>query len=96
MPPVVLGPDDDLAPHVGAVVTLRGEITRTKIPTLCGVDVDCDLEGVVEATGTLVASTTTQDELDDLIARVGQVAHRGAGTTYRLVDATYRAVTGSA
>jgi len=93
MSPVVLGEDDDLAPHVGAVVTLRGVVTRTKIPTLCGVDVDaCGLEGHVEATGTLVATSVSQDELDALIARVGQVAHRGPGTTYRLVDATYSAV----
>ncbi len=93
MTPPLLGDGDDLAPHVGAIVTLRGVVTQTKIPTLCGVDVaDCALTGPVEATGRLESSTVTAAELSALIARVGQVAHRGPGTTYRLVDATYSAM----
>lgn len=94
MPPVVLVDGDDLAAFVGSVVTLRGVVTRTKVPTLCGVDVDAEAFAgrAIEATGTLVASSVTADELDALIARVGQVAHRGPGTTYQLVDATYRAI----
>lgn len=86
--PPVIAHQAGLAAAAGELVTLRGELTRTRIPTLLGVDVD---EGTAtpgaraEATGWLESTTITQAEIDAQIARSGQFAHRGPGTFHRLV-----------
>jgi hypothetical protein len=87
--PVLTDPAD-LDRHVGQLVTLRGTLTRTKIPTLLGVDVagpapDALAERPAEATGVLEREVVTQQELDRQIAEMGQFANRGAGTFYRLI-----------
>jgi len=80
----------DVAGALGKRVTLRGPVENSKIATLLGVDVDSDspdLRGqAAEATGVLERTTVTQAELDAELARVGQFAHRGPGTFYRLID----------
>lgn len=81
--PPVLTDAAQLADHVGEVVTLRGVQTRTKIPTVCGADVDGDdalTDQPVSATGRLEAETVE--------AADPTVQSRGPGTYYRLVDAT--------
>jgi hypothetical protein len=86
--PPLIEDEAALAGAAGTLVTLRGELTRTKIPTLLGVDVDpgsADGGDRVEATGWLESTTVTQAELDAKIAEHGQFAHRGAGTFRRLV-----------
>ena len=88
-PPVLTDPAT-LDAHVGQLVTLRGTLTRTKIPTILGVDVegpapDALADRPAEATGTLEREVVTQEELDAQIATMGQFANRGAGTFYRLV-----------
>ena len=74
-----------LADHVGEVVTLRGVQTRTKIPTVCGVDVDGDgalSDQAVTATGRLEQEVVAPADVDPT------EQSRGAGTFYRLVDVT--------
>ncbi len=79
---------DALAAAVGDLVTLRGTMSRTRIPTLLGVDVaegSAEPEQLAEASGWLERDDVTQAEIDARVAREGQYAHRGAGTFYRLV-----------
>ena len=79
-----------LAGAAGTVVTLRGELSRTKIPTLLGVDVDpghATPGDPAEATGWLETIEVTQAEIDARIAESGQFAHRGPGTFRRLLSA---------
>ncbi|HUS65094.1 MAG TPA: hypothetical protein VMZ28_11150 [Kofleriaceae bacterium] len=88
--PPVLTDAAELDRHVGELVTLRGTLTRTKIPTILGVDVhgpasDALADRPAEATGTLEREVITQEALDAQIAEMGQFANRGAGTFYRLV-----------
>jgi hypothetical protein len=75
----------DLKSHVGQTVGLVGTLTRTKIPTVCGVDVDGDdhlSDKQVIATGVLERYVVPQ--------RTGgpQVTSRGPGVYFRLVDET--------
>jgi hypothetical protein len=86
--PALITDRSQLRDHLDQLVTLRGELTRTKIPTILGVDVD---EGtatpgaLAEATGVLRGDRVTQEEIDERIRQSGQFAHRGAGTFYKLV-----------
>jgi hypothetical protein len=86
--PPLIEDEAAVAAAAGTLVTLRGDLSRTKIPTLLGVDVDpgsADGGDRVEATGWLEVTEVTQAELDAKIAEVGQFAHRGPGTFRRLV-----------
>jgi|GEM_PF-2849177 len=84
-PPVVLTSRDQLDAHVGQLVTLRGEVSNTKIPEILGVDVQSnhpDLRGqYAEATGVLHRYVVTPDEIE-----AANFANRGAGVFYRLKD----------
>jgi hypothetical protein len=75
---------------VGSLITVRGPVTNSKVPTILGVDVrsdDPDLRGqTAQATGVLERRVVTQAELERRIAIEGQVAHRGAGTFYSVRD----------
>lgn len=87
--PVLTDPAE-LDRHIGELVTLRGTLSRTKIPTILGVDVagpapDALAERPAEATGVLEREVITQEELDRQIAEIGQFANRGAGTFYQLI-----------
>lgn len=86
--PPVLTLREQLDAHVDELVTLRGEVSNSKVPTIVGVEVgsdDPDLRGEeAEATGVLVRWTVTQAQLDAAIAERGMFAHRGPGTFYRL------------
>jgi len=81
----------DLERHVGKVITIRGRVTNTKIPSIIGVDVesdDPDLRGeIAEATGVLQKWTVTEQQLEETIEKHGMTANRGAGTFYRLKEA---------
>ena len=75
--------------HVGETVTVEGEVSRTKLPQIAGVDVDVDEANdprgkVARATGVLEKTVVTKEELDRAIAEHGQFAHRGPGTFYHL------------
>src|SRR5687767_11610240 len=74
MPPVLTDPAQ-LDAHVGQVVTLRGVVSRTKVPTLLGVDVDDSelADQPAEATGRLEREVVTQQQIDDQIAESGQL-----------------------
>lgn len=86
--PPLIEDEAALAGATGTLVTLRGELSRTKIPTLLGVDVDpgsADGGDRAEATGWLESIEVTQAEIDAEIAESGPFAHRGPGTFRRLV-----------
>lgn len=79
---IVEGSQVDLASLVGKEVTLVGVQTRTKIPTVCGVDVDGDYEHSdtkVTATGILQRREVAPRGADEPI-----VASRGPGIYYSL------------
>ena len=71
-----------LAACVGKTVTLRGVVSRTKVPSILGVDVDADYElsdRVGVATGKLATYTIRERGPDEPI-----VASKGPGTYYAL------------
>ena len=80
----------DLDLYVGKVITVRGKVTNTKIPTIIGVDVRSDapdLRGEIgEATGTLYKWTVTKEGLEQTIKEKGIFPNRGLGTFYRLKE----------
>ena len=84
-PPVVLTDYAELDAHVGELVTVRGEVSSSKIPTILGVDVqsfDPDLRGQqAEATGFLQRRVVTPESLERV-----DFASRGPGVFYRLKD----------
>jgi len=88
--PLIITHPNDLGSAIGLLVTLRGVVSESKIPTLLGVDVtsdEPDLRGKPgEATGLLEMSTVTQEELDREQLRRGTLPTRGPGSYYRLVD----------
>lgn len=83
----ILTSNDQLDAHVGQVVTVRGMVTNTKIPTIIGVDVftfDPDLRGkYAEAMGTLSRHVVTPEQLEG-----ARYAHRGPGVFYVLKSLT--------
>jgi len=83
--PAVLTDATQLDAHVGNLVTVRGEVTNTKIPTIIGVDVqsfDPDLRGQqAEATGILQRHVVTPEQIAE-----ANYANRGPGVFYRLKD----------
>jgi len=88
--PLTIAHPNDVDTAIGLLVTLRGVVSESKIPTLLGVDIlsdNPDLRGKpAEATGLLEKSTVTQEQLDREQLRRGTVSTRGPGTYYRLVD----------
>jgi hypothetical protein len=78
---------------VGKRVELAGEVTRSRIPQILGVDLP-QLEEhrgrQVIVTGVLRRTVVTQAQIDAEIQRLGgQFAHRGAGTFYHLDELRY-------
>jgi hypothetical protein len=84
--PLLITRHDQVEAAVGKLVTIRGEVTNSKIPTMLGVDVesfDPDLRGQpAQATGVLETWTVTREQLE---ATQLPFANRGPGTFYRLV-----------
>jgi hypothetical protein len=73
--------------YVGEVITIEGKVSRTKLPTIIGVDIKADYnlsDKKCRATGKLLKGITTEEEAAQLQQK--GVAHRGAGTFYRLGD----------
>lgn len=85
----ILTSDKDVDAHVGKVVTIRGTVTNTKIPTILGVDVSSDnpdlRDQIAEATGLLQRDVVTHVN--------NSLPNRGVGTFYRLkaIDSDYSA-----
>jgi hypothetical protein len=81
---VIVANEEELDDYVGQLITIKGEVSNTKIPQILGVDVASDtpdLRGEIAiATGILETWFVTEDEVDNT------VANRGAGTFYRLTD----------
>lgn len=75
----------ELDTYVGQLVTIRGEVSNSKIPTIMGVDIQSDspdLRGqIAEATGILQRYFVTPEDVEN-----ANYAHRGAGVFYRLKD----------
>jgi len=89
--PQVITSADQLDSFVGEIVTIRGPVSDSKVPTILGVDIasdDPDLRGQqAQATGILHRRVVTQEAIDERIAAEGQFAHRGPGTFYWLAGA---------
>ena len=87
--PPVLTSVRDVEAHVGQIITIRGLVTNTKIPTILRVDVasdDPDLRGqVAEATGLLRKYVVTPEHIQNVEPEM-IVANRGPGVFYRLQD----------
>ena len=87
---VVITNANQLDSHVGQVVTLRGQVTNTKTPTILGVYVSSnspDLRGqLAEATGLLEKRTVTQEAINNADAIAGPIQNDGPGIKYRLFD----------
>ncbi len=81
-PCAVIEREQDVAACVGKTVTLRGVVSRTKIPAILGVDVaESGLaDQLAEATGVLATYTVPEDH-EELPS-----AHKGPGTYYALHD----------
>jgi hypothetical protein len=79
---------DQVPSLVGKLVTLVGEQTRTKQPTVLGVDVDGDYslsDETVQVTG-ILRRTVVERDPNEGAAPGEMVASRGAGTYYSIVD----------
>jgi hypothetical protein len=88
--PILITQPGELDAAVDRLVTLRGTVTDTKIPTLVNVDIESeapDLRGsAASATGILRRRVVTQADIDRQTSEVGQFANRGPGTFYSLID----------
>ena len=89
---VVLTDPDDLADHVGRWVTIRGEVSQTKLPTILGVDVALDAPALrgrrAQASGYLLSWLVTPSQIQAANDRAGgEIAHRGPGRFYELLHA---------
>jgi hypothetical protein len=87
---VVITGANQLDSHVGKVVTVRGQVSNTKWPTILGVYVlsnSPDLRGqFAEATGILEKWTLTQEAINATTAISGPIQTDGPGIKYRLFD----------
>lgn len=70
--------------YVGKLVTIKGQISNTKIPQICGIDISCDDNAQAEkmgiSTGILTSTVVSEKDVDPYSS------NRGAGTFYRLID----------
>lgn len=70
----------NLDDYVNKLITIKGEISRTKIPQILGIDVDCvnckGKNGI--ATGILIKTIVLEKDVDPYSQ------NRGAGVFYRL------------
>lgn len=75
---------EDLEKYVGELITVKGEVSNTKIPTVIGVDISSyspDLRGKIGiATGILEKIVVLEEDVDMYST------NRGAGTFYLLRD----------
>jgi len=76
--------ESELPNYIEKLITIKGEVSNTKIPQILGVDIvsdDPDLRGKkAMATGILESWTVKEEDIDPYSA------NRGAGTFYRLKD----------
>ena len=76
--------------YIGQVISIKGEVANTKIPTIFGIDVKSDspnLRGKVGiATGILEKWIITGEELERRMEEKGMFPHRGPGVYYRLKE----------
>lgn len=81
---IIVTKHENLEQYVTQIITVRGLVTNTKIPTIIGVDVasdNPDLRGqYAEATGKLIKLIIREEEIDKYST------NRGAGIFYRLQD----------
>lgn len=70
--------------YVDKLVTIKGQISNTKIPQICGIDVSCDDNAqtgkIGISTGILTSTVVLEKDVDPYSA------NRGAGTFYRLIE----------
>jgi hypothetical protein len=80
----VIADKSDLDAYIGKIITIKGIVSNTKIPSIIGVDIssdDPDLRGkAAKATGILIKWTVKAEDVD----KYSQ--NRGSGTFYRLKE----------
>jgi len=83
----VITSHNDLDRHLGHMIAIRGAISRTKSPTILGVDVrnPKDLDNVdAFAVGVLTRHEQSAEALANTGRKHGPIATRGPGVTYTL------------
>ncbi|MEM9914942.1 MAG: hypothetical protein AAF911_08275 [Planctomycetota bacterium] len=89
---LVLRDPSEVLNFVGVWVTLEGEVSRSKIAQINGVDINADFDGrdmrgrYAQASGILETWTVTQDQLDRAYADNRGFVNRGPGQFFRLVQ----------
>lgn len=86
--PIVVTDAEQVPALVGKLVTLVGKQTRTKQPTVLGVDVDEDYslaDETVRVTG-IVRRWVVERDPNEGVPPEEMIATRGAGTYYSIVD----------
>lgn len=79
----------DYPQHIGKRVEVVGEVTNTKCPQVCGIDVwalDTHRGKQVKLCGTLRETVVTQESIDAMYRTGNIVANRGAGRFYSMDD----------
>ena len=88
--PVILTQEDQLAKHVGEIVTVQGVVSSSSIPQIIGVDISVDDPGMVgayaQATGVLYHWTITPESHAAMLAMNDLIAVRGPGMYFSLVS----------
>ena len=88
--PIRITDPAQLASAVGKPVLLEGVVTNTRIATLLGCDVESespDLRGQrAVAEGVVSREVITAEQIERAAAEGERIAHRGAGTFYRLTN----------
>ena len=93
--PVILTKNDQLARHIGEIVTVQGLVSSSRVPQIIGVDVSLEdplMAGAyAEATGVLYSWRVTAESHAAMLVMGDMVAVRGPGTYFSLVNPAYLA-----
>ena len=93
--PVILTENDQLAQHIGEIVTVQGVVSSSRVPQIIGVDVSLEdplMAGAyAEATGVLYSWSITPESHAAMLVMGDMVAVRGPGTYFSLVSPAHLA-----
>ena len=91
--PVILTQNDQLAEHIGEIVTIQGMVTSSRVPQIVGVDISVDdpmMPGsYAQATGVLYSWTITPESHAAMLVLEEMMTVRGPGTYFSLVSPAY-------
>jgi len=88
--PVILTENDQLASHVGEIVTVQGVVSSSSVPQIIGVDISLDdpemAGSYAQATGVLYHWMITPEAHAAMLALNEMIEVRGPGTYFSLVS----------